>query len=223
MDAAIDDDDTYKAESLPYNWPKHFETVIRQLNNCIRTETNRTPRELLFGLALTPENSAPTTFEPPSAETTQENEVLADMLCMSAHTLQLDEAKKTKAAWDNRTPAVNFEVGDLVQWYDSARDENHSAGNKLMPRWSTAHLITAKFLNSYTISTLNGKPFRDKWASYRLQKFIPLRGSDLNLAASAPKPPEQTEDMNEENTGMQEMEERMGDNAIAPFETDGDT
>lgn len=220
MDATIDDDETYTAESLPYSWPKHFDEAIRQLNDRIRTETNRTPRELLFGLSITPEHAAPgNTFHATSPETVQENEALADMVRMSAHTLQLDEAERTKAAWDERTPAVSFEVGDLVQWYDSSRDENHSVINKLAPRWSTAHIITEKFLNSYTISTLNGTPFRDKWASYQLRKFIPLRGSDLDLARAAPIPRTQTNNTHDEDrTRVQETEEEMGDNMMPPFE-----
>lgn len=135
--------------------------ALQQLNNHIRTETNRTPRELLFGLALIPEHEAlGNTFNPTSPESAQENKALVDMVQMSAHALQLDEAERTKNTWDNHTPAVSFAVGDLVQWYDSLHDNNHSATNKLATRWSTAHIITEKFLNSYTISMLNGIPFK---------------------------------------------------------------
>lgn len=78
--------------------------------------------------------------------------VMAEMLRMRAHLLQLEVAAHHKSLWDARTPAVQFDIGDLVQWYDSSRDGNYKTINKLAPQWSTPHIISGKSLNSYTLS-----------------------------------------------------------------------
>ena len=220
MDDTIDTNTPYTAENLPHSWPLHFDEAIRQLNDRIRTEMKRTPRELLFGLSLTPEHlqkhTPITALTHTTPETVEENEALADMVRMGAHVLQLEEAERVKAAWDARTPAVDFAVGDLVQWYDSIRDENKKTVNKLAPRWSTAHIISGKSLNSYTLSKVNGTAIPGNFASFRLRKFIPLRGSALALSAPSPTTP--ATDIEPNDANVDELEDRMWDGILPPFD-----
>lgn len=111
--------------------------------------------------------------------------------------MQLEEAAKTKEAWDEHTPAVDFNIGDLVQWYDTARDEGHKSINKLAPCWSTAHIISGKSLNSYKLSTLNGTELPSTYTSYHLQRFFPLCGSVLALSMLQPQDPHQVKNHNQ--------------------------
>lgn len=171
MDASVDGDEPYKAEDLPCQWPLHFDEAIRQINDRIQPISRRSPRELLFGLAITPEHkTTPETVINPHidaltetslddllrslAMNIEENMAMAEMLRMRAYLLQLEIAAHHKSLWDARTPAVQFSIGDLVQRYDSARDGNYKTVNKLAPRWSTPHIISGKSLNFYTLSRI---------------------------------------------------------------------
>ncbi|KZP20050.1 hypothetical protein FIBSPDRAFT_954896 [Athelia psychrophila] len=103
------------------------------------------------------------------------------MLRMRAHLLQLEVAAHHKSLWDARTPAVQFDIGDLVQWYDSSRDGNYKTINKLAPQWSTPHIISGK-----------------------IRKYWPLRGSDLHAGLPPANAP--TQDSPED---LADTEERM--------------
>lgn len=214
MDAAVDDDTPYKVEDLPKKWPLHFDEAIRQINDRIRPNTHRSPHELLFGLALTPKHKSPLDFPPitptniiPTTEAVDENTAMADMLRMEAHLLQLEDAEQQKMAWDNHTPAVEFRIGDVIQWYDSNHDGDRKTINKLAPRWSTPHIIAGKSLNSYSLSNINGTAIPGIFASYRLRKYIPLRGSDLDAATLETT----LHEHNPLRTDVEDVEERMLD------------
>ena len=182
MDEYIESDTPINPESIPHSWPKHLDTAIRQLNDRIRPTIRRSPRELLFSLAFTPEHTLPDSPEETSASLVDINLILTDMLRMNAHLLQLETADRQKTSWDNRTPATTFEVGDLVQYVNMQPDHNHKSINKLLPRWSLPHIITGKSLNSYSLSTLSGTAIPSIFHSRRLRIYIPLQGT--NLAAS---------------------------------------
>lgn len=193
MDDLVDSDTPLDANAMPYDWPKHFDEAIRQLNDRIRPSIRRTPRELLFGLAMTPEHKQQqSSLEPttdnlqelvnPPIDLVDENLSLADMLRMNAHLLQLETAEQQKSNWDNRTPATDFNIGDIVQWYNNELEDSKLSVNKLLPRWSMPHIITGKFLNSYSISTLYGTELPGKYHSRRLRHYTPLRGSNLQIA-----------------------------------------
>lgn len=223
LDTAVDENEPYNAEDLPTKWPLFF-------GEAIRPTTGRTPRELLFALALTPDHvSSPedvlptpdesqihTTLDstlPTSIENIEHNTALAERLRTSAHQLQFETAAHQKALWDEHTPAVAFEVGDLVQWYDSAKDGNCKTVNKLAPRWSKPHIIAGKSLNSYSLSHINGTTIPGQFASYRLHKYTPLRGSDLHQGLPT------TETLEDTSLGddLMEMEDRMRDDSHSPY------
>jgi hypothetical protein len=207
MDKCLDDDIDFDLESIPHSWPLHFNEAVQQLNDCIRPNILRSPQELLFGLAITPEHRAPTEIPETTPESVSENLALSDMLHMNAHLLQLEDAERQKTAWDERTPAVNFEIGDLVQIFDSKLEGSYKSVNKLIPRWSKPHIITGKSLNSYTLSTLLGTAIPGLFHSCRLHTYIPLRGSQLD-SMSEPLNPTNN---NTSNPDLDEAEERMVD------------
>jgi len=211
MDQYIDDDVELDEESIPKSWPLHLDEAIRQLNDRIRPNILRSPRELLFGLAITPKHRLPmkpTDIPETSPTMVSENIALADMLRMNAHLLQLEVAEQQKSAWDDRTPAINFEIDDIVQIYNTKLDSSYNSTNKLLPKWSTPHIITAKFLNSYSLSTLNGTPISGSFHSRRLRPFILLRGSNLDLMS---KPTSYPNDPNSYADDVADAEERMAE------------
>lgn len=132
---------------------------------------------------------------------------------MGAHLLQLEDAKQQKSAWDKRTPAVEFSIGDVVQLYDSNHDDNHKTVNKLAPHWSTPHIISGKSLNLYTLSNINGTAMPGIFASYRLRKFIPLRRSDLHAALPTSSPHK----YDPLQSDLEDTEEHMLDSIASPF------
>jgi hypothetical protein len=206
MDELVDSDTPIDLDSIPYSWPKHFDTAIRQLNDRIRPSILRTPRELLFSLAITPDHTPPDALEETSIDLIEQNLSLADMLHMQAHLLQLEDAERQKSTWDNRTAATDFRVGDVVQWHNGKLDGNFRSENKLLPRWSMPHIISGKSLNSYTLSTLHGTEIPGFFHSRRLQRYIPLRNS--NLALSFPNT-NLTQDNNPNQPNIDDAEERM--------------
>jgi hypothetical protein len=125
---------------------------------------------------------------------------------MQAHLLQLEDAAWQKSAWDNRTPATDFQVGEIVQWHNGKLDGNYKSENKLLPRWSMPHIISGKSLNSYSLATLHGTEIPGSFHSRRLRHYIPLRNSNLALSFPNPQTPHQ-EDPNK--LDLEEAEDRM--------------
>lgn len=144
--------------------------------------------------------------EDTSVDLVDENLSLADMLRMNAHLMQLEDAERQKSSWDNRTPATMFDIGDIVQWYNDSLDGTYRSDNKIKPRWSMPHIITGKSLNSYTLATLYGTEIPGSFHSRRLRRYIPLRGSNLDLSNSTPDP---TQPNNQRQEDIDEAEERM--------------
>jgi len=103
---------------------------------------------------------------------------------MQAHLLQLENAEQQKSAWDNRTLATDFQIEDIVQWYNSKLNGNYKSNNKLLPRWSMPHIISGKSLNSYSLSTIHGTEIPSSYHSRRLRRYIPIPLRNSNLALS---------------------------------------
>jgi transposase InsO family protein len=204
IDEYVESDTPIDPESMPNSWPLHFDEALRQINDRIRPSILRSPRELLFGLALTPEHKQPDIHEDTSIDLVDVNLTLADALRMNAHLLQLETTERQKSAWDNRIPATEFTVNDLVQFYDSRYDTSYKSINKLIPRWSKPHIITGKSLNSYSLSTLHGTAIPGSFHSRRLRTYIPLRGTDLDASLNT-----QTTLHHDNETDLDHAVERM--------------
>ena len=107
IDKLVESDSPIDPESIPHSWPLHFDEAIHQINDRIRPSICRSPRELLFGLAFTPEHNHPDMPEDTSIDLIDTNLTLSDALHMNAHLLQLETAERQKSAWDNRTQQRN--------------------------------------------------------------------------------------------------------------------
>ncbi|KAJ7164542.1 hypothetical protein C8R46DRAFT_1221051 [Mycena filopes] len=154
------------------------------MNDRILIHLNTTPRELLFGRTFRPEDNADApTPEPTTPNNADIHFALADSLRWNAHLLSLHRAEKQKNSFDSKAKIVEFQIGDLVQWYDSPADGNHKSINKLVPRWSPPAQIYARFLNSFSLCDLNGIPLDNSLHihSRRLRHYIPLRGTALDI------------------------------------------
>ena len=91
-----------------------------------------------------------------------------------------------------------------MQVYDNKVDFNFATINKLAPRWSVPRLITGKYLNSFTLSTLHGIPLNGLFHTRRLRPYIPLRGSTLDIIH-----PHDTAEPSLADLEIAEAEERM--------------
>jgi hypothetical protein len=186
IDKCVESDTPIDPESIPHSWPLHFDEAIHQINDRIHPSICHSPRELLFGLALTSEHTHIETPEETSIDLIDTNLSLADMLRMNPHLSQLELAERQKSNWDDRTPATEFATDELVQFYDSRLDNSHKTIKKLIPRWSKPHIVSGKSLNSYTLSTLHGTAIPGMFHSRRLRKYIPLRGTSLDTSHLTP-------------------------------------
>lgn len=201
-----EDNNAVDPKSLPNNWPDHLEEAIRQLNDRIRPALNATPRELLFGLRFRPDNPPSPTTQPTTATDIQTNFTLSDSFRMDAHLRALEDAERRKNTFDNTSPVTTFNIGDLVQVYDSASDFNHKSINKIAPKWSKPRLIYAKFSNSFSLCTLSGLPLKGIIHSRRMRHYIPLRGTPLDLLN-----PRETITPTQDDLDIADAEEKMLD------------
>ena len=145
-------------------------------------------------------------MEETSVNLVDNNLTLADMLRTNAHLLQLEMVEKAKMSWDRMTPATEFNVGNVVQYYHSKLDESWLLTNKLLPRWSMPSIISGKSLNSFTLTTLHSTQLKGSFHSRWLQHYIPLCGSNLHLLqTNEARPPNH----NPYETELQEAEKRM--------------
>ena len=150
----------------PYNWPDHLEDAVRAMNDRVMPTLLASLRELLFGMQLnrsseTPHNNHDIT------ETTTEDAVtnfrLSEILQDNVHLRSLIEADRRAAAFNDRVHPVTFALGDLVQIYKSKMDQSYETINKIAPKWSGPHIVTGKYLNSYSLCTLTGTELQGKY------------------------------------------------------------
>lgn len=204
-DKDFDDAEVYPNQ-IPQNWPDHIDEAIRQLNDCIRPALNATPHELLFGMSFGPERGLPLTSSPTVLHDVQIHSTLADIYRTHAHQLQLMEAEKRKLAFDKQVAPISFPISSLVHYYDSKADQNYRTVIKLKPRWSDPHLINGKYLNSYSLCTLNGIALNAKFHTRRLRHYTPQRGSALEYIT-----PQDNLIPTEKDLDVAEAEERMAE------------
>ena len=169
--------------SIPWNWPEHLDEAVHAINDCIIPSLNASPREILFGMPLRPDSSTepPSSPQPLSSKDLDTHFTLSDAFRYNTHLRSITEADRKKQIFDSKALVPNINIGDLVQVYDSKADFNLATINKLAPRWSVPHIITGKYLNSFTLSTLNGILLSGLFHIRRLRLHIPLRGSTLDL------------------------------------------
>jgi transposase InsO family protein len=167
---------------LPESWPEHLDEAIRQMNDRILPALNATPRELLFGLPFRPDSTIPLVPLPTLPFDTHTNFTLAETFRANAHLLSLEDAERRKTSFDSNSPVTEFYIGNLVQVYDSASDFNYRSINKLAPKWSEPRIIHGKFSNSFSLCTTAGIPLKGLFHSRRLRRYIPLRGTPLDIA-----------------------------------------
>jgi transposase InsO family protein len=195
-------------DSIPHNWPDHLDEAIRSLNDRILPTLNATPREILFGMALRPDTN---TIPVPAPTQTTNSDLdthftLSDSFRFNTHLRSITEAEQRKHIFDSQARVPNLKVGDLAQVYDSKSDFNYSTINKLAPRWSMPRIITGKYLNSFTLSTLQGIPLKGLFHIRRLRPYTPLRGTTLDLIS-----PRDIPEPDENDIAIAEAEERMVD------------
>ena len=94
---------------------------------------------------------------------------------------------------------MTFKTGDQVQVYDSKLDTTFNTKVKLLPRWSLPRRITQKHLNSYMLSTLNGRESPGAVHARRLHHYTP-RG-DETIGEQDPEAVEQRRTEDEEELG----------------------
>ena len=169
--------------SIPWNWPEHLDKAVCAINDRIMPSLNASPREILFGMPLRPDSSTepPSSPQPLSSKDLDTHFTLSNTFCYNTHLCSITEADRKKQIFDSKTLVPNINIGNLVQVYDSKADFNLTTINKLAPCWSIPCIITGKYLNSFTLSTLNGIPLSGLFHIHRLRPYIPLRGSTLNL------------------------------------------
>ena len=159
-------------------------------------------------MALYPDtNTTPAQVPTPTTNSDLDTHfTLSDSFRFNTHLHSITEAERRKHIFDSQARVPDLKIGDLAQVYDSKSDFNYSTINKLAPRWSMPRIITGKYLNSFTLSTLQGTPLNGLFHMRRLRPYTPLRGTTLDLISprDAPEP-------NENDIAIAEAEERMAD------------
>jgi transposase InsO family protein len=203
-DVTEDTADTTDPKPIPESWPENIEEAIRQMNDRILPALNATPRELLFGLPFRPDKNIPLVPLPTSSLDTHTNFTLAEIFRANAHLLSLEDAERRKISFDTHSPIVKFQIGNLVQVYDSVSDFNYRSINKLAPKWSEPRIIHGEFSNSFLLCTISGIPLKGLFHSRRLRHYIPLRGTHLDTTHPREEPIPSNDDLE-----IAEAEERM--------------
>ncbi|CAK5266800.1 unnamed protein product [Mycena citricolor] len=182
------------------------------MNNRILLALKATPRELLFGRPFTLEQALPDQLSDTTASDADIHFAVADSIRWTAHLRSLERAAQQKSSFEANGKIVRFEIGDLVQWYDSEADNNRLSVNKLKPRWSAPVQIYARQLNSFSLCDLEGRPLKNLQFvhSRRLRHYIPLRDSTLDQ--KHPRRPE-TGDPSTQDLEIATAEERMAEEA----------
>lgn len=195
------------------------------MNDQILPVPRLSPQELLFGMKFTWLVHPPTADENLTDATADEAETtfaLSDIIRADAHVCTLKEAEQKANTNNDKVHPVTYEVGDLVQFYHAKMDLSHESINKIAPKWLRPHIITGKFLNSYSICTLTGEAVKGMNHPKLLKHFIPRRGSDLDLLNLNIERQDTTPAEEDEEQVRQEAEDRMGETKDTEGVEDGD-
>ena len=172
-------------KALPTAWPDHFDKAIRILNWRILPALKFSPKELLMGLVV----NTPRTPVELAASDLKESEMLTQMAYAAQQWLDgyaeaVNHAVKRKRWFDNKVIKskaghVEFEPGDLVQYYRSELGNTLRTEKKLAPMWSTPHRIVERIANAYRPETLEGRIIEGEYSARRLRRFEPRDGTTL--------------------------------------------
>ncbi|QRW13699.1 Retrovirus-related Pol polyprotein from transposon opus [Ceratobasidium sp. AG-Ba] len=163
---ARDDEGDDDATTVPESWPKHLAQATSQLNDRLLPSLDRRA-ELASAI-----------WDPRRGDV-HVNMGLTYAMRNDAFSEALRHAAKRKKAFDKHISPTEFQVGDLVQRYDSRLDETHSSMRKLAPRWSGPLRIVGRSTNSYRLEDLHGNHFSSATHTRLLRPFIPRPGTTL--------------------------------------------
>lgn len=181
----FDDDDTTEtaAESalkVPSNWPLYFDLALEQMNSRILPSLTYSPRELLFGMALTDRPGDSSTGVGPASDVSAiAHLAFVDALRSDGWARSIDHATTRKRHFDKKVKAIDFLVGDIVQVYDDRLDKNYKLDNKLAARWSGPMQINTKLLNSYEVNALGYSDGGIYVHGRRMRRWVPNKGTAL--------------------------------------------
>ncbi|KAG6806862.1 hypothetical protein H0H92_009810 [Tricholoma furcatifolium] len=150
-------------ESLPANWPNHFDQAITILNRRLLPALKFTPKELLLGLVV---NMRPT----PVALSTQPlttDEALTQMAYIEQQRL------------DGYSEAVAHTVKRKFVFDKSDLDYTFKSERKLLPKWSRPYRVVSREVNSYTLEMCEGMPIDGRFSAGRLRRFEAKEGTKL--------------------------------------------
>ena len=173
------------------NWPDHFDTAVRQLNERIIPSLRFSPKELLLGYVVNTVRTPATTLDKePGPADSDVHLAYADQQRLDATDRATLHATQRKAVFDrsvlsSSTGEVIFTHDQLVQVHESARETTLSTSRKLRPQWSAPRRVKERVGNSYKLTTLEGFPMPGLFHARRLRLFIPRAGSPLADCESA--------------------------------------
>ncbi|QRV80068.1 Retrovirus-related Pol polyprotein from transposon opus [Ceratobasidium sp. AG-Ba] len=175
-----EDDGDEDATTVPESWPKHLAQATAQLNDRLLPSLGYSPRELMTGIIRADRKAelASAVWDPRRGDV-HVNMGLSYAMRNDAFSEALRHAAKRKKAFDKHIKPTEFQIGDLVQRYDSRLDKTHSSMRKLAPRWSGPLRIVGRSTNSYQLEDLQGTRFSSATHTLLLCPFIPRPGTTL--------------------------------------------
>jgi transposase InsO family protein len=174
-------------DTLPDNWPAHFDEAIRIMNQRLLPSVKFSPKELLFGSVV---NTPPTPIAVAATALTAEDASVhmayVEQQRLDGYANRVAYAMGRKAAFDrkvlaSRAGVVTFERGQLVQVYRSDLTYTMRNDRKLTVRWSEPHRVKRRILNSYELETVNSIDMDGTFSSRRLRPYVAREGMPLAL------------------------------------------
>ena len=160
-----------KWEDLPRTWTDHFDQAIRILNWHILPSLKFSPKELLLGLVVnmvnTPLEASASLLPPQNVDV---HFAYAVQQWLDRYSQAVQHTVRCKATFDKKVinsegGQVTFTRGQLVQVHCSDPMYTIGTEKKLMPMWSLPCCVTSQLANSYTLKTLDGKPFSRQFSA----------------------------------------------------------
>jgi hypothetical protein len=190
-DVGEDEWDAMTWETLPKNWPEHWDEAFRILNKRILPSVGYTPDEISLGRVVNmPEMPVSVSVEAPTAADVEAHMAYVAQQSVDGYAERVKYALGRKAAFDqkliaSRAGEVKFERGQLVQVANSVWDYTFKSLRKLIYYWSTPHRVSERVGNSYRLETLQGVPLNGLHNSRRLRAFVLKKAGKLEAAQAA--------------------------------------
>jgi hypothetical protein len=168
-----------------HDWPEVLDAAVSDINDCGRSVSGYSGRQLMYALASKPAKFS--TTEKVDLDDVNAQLAFAEDLKWNPVAQSLETQGRRKARYDRRVSSSELKVDQLVMTLSPKFSEDtHSTKGKLRAKWLGPRRITVILGTSCRVETLQGIPIAGRFNLNRVRRVVfapsPAESRDLRRA-----------------------------------------